>query len=272
MARLLLDVGEQHLLRLGGARGRRVARAPAVARAWPASAPRSAGPGCARGPRAPGCGARCRRCGRRSTRSPAARAPPSGRSPRAAPGARPRSQSTSATGAAAGCGGATGPAGSWPVGCWISCSAVSLRLQGNCLALLAIEPISLAFTALSSFMGLRAQRCAGSISRSPAVPILIERCACRWPSGSPRTTRSSRAGRELAGRPPGGGAAAICREVQDSRGSRLQSNWSRFAGDRSPRIDGRPDRPLWQANDRADWPARGIRLRRRLALDGRIAA
>ena len=88
--RLLLDLGDQELLGLGGAQARRSARAHGAAPAWPASAPRSRGRGCARGPPAPGCGARGRRAGPPATRCREAPAPPSARSPRGGPAARRR--------------------------------------------------------------------------------------------------------------------------------------------------------------------------------------
>ena len=83
VARLLLDLGEQQLLRLRGAQPREPLELAALDALRAASAPRAAGRGCARGPRAPACGARGRRAGSRATPPRAARAPPSARSPRA---------------------------------------------------------------------------------------------------------------------------------------------------------------------------------------------
>ena len=87
-ARILLDVGDQHLLGLGRRSARRAARAPCAAPASAASAPRPGRRGCARGRRGPARDARCRRASAVQPRRRGGRAPAAGRSPHGAPAGR----------------------------------------------------------------------------------------------------------------------------------------------------------------------------------------
>ena len=85
-----LDVGHQDLLRLRGAQARDALELAALDPLGLLQLLALLSRGCARGPRVPARAARRRRAAPRATRSRAARPPPSGRSPRGAPGARPR--------------------------------------------------------------------------------------------------------------------------------------------------------------------------------------
>ena len=93
VAGLLLDVGDQQLPRLRGAQPRDPLQLAPLHALGAASAPPPAARGFARGPRAPAGAARDRRAAPRATPPRGGRAPPSARSPRGAPGARPRSRS-----------------------------------------------------------------------------------------------------------------------------------------------------------------------------------